>query len=588
MLFNTAHPPGTQTIEKNTNESDFHAFLQDLFRTEVTSNTLNLHFTLSDPASAHILDYPITFGEVGSESESKQLAILENVKKELETFDVSHMSVSSQLTYDVLKDSIHLNLELAPYYYYNEMLSSTNGVQNEYPILLAEYTFRSKKDIEDYLQLLSQYDKYFNQVCDFEKEKSKHGLFMNEKAVVNLIEQCKAFLPEHSKDSFWETTFSERLNEMHILSEEEKNSYIIKNQKVLKEHVYPAYQNLITILNSIKKSGKNDKGLCYFKNGKKYYQLLVKSLTGTNRTIPELQNLVETQREQSLSTLSGLLNELNSNNSTKENKVKRKKTSKKLITASSYAVLPTRTPEEILEDLKVQIRSAFPSVPDTKYTVKIVNEKLQDFLAPAFYLTSPLDQYENNCIYINPGNSYSNIELFTTLAHEGYPGHLYQTVYSYSAKLPPIRYLLYHGGYTEGWATYVEMLSYYYTGLDENIAAALMQNQDATLSLYATIDMGIHYDGWALGDAADFLGTYGITDTSVISKIYQVIIENPGNYLKYYIGYLEFLQLKSKAKEYYQNDYSDLLFHTAILDMGSSPFYIIEKYLTKYYGHHNK
>lgn len=583
MLFGTAHPPGSQTIEKNTSESDFKNFLQDIFRTEATSNTLNLHFTLSNPSSAQITDYPITFGEISRKSESKQLAVLENMKNELETFDVSDMPVSSQLTYDVLKDSIDLNLERAPYYYYDEILSTTNGVQNEYPILLAEYSFHSKRDIEDYLELLSQYDDYFNQIGNFEKEKSKHGLFMNKKAVINLIEQCKAFLPDHSKESFWETTFIERLNEMQNLSKKEQKLYIKQNKKILEEHVYPAYQSLIAVLNLLKDSGKNDQGLCYFKNGKKYYQLLVKSLTGSKRPVPELQKMVETQRNQALSELSLLANKINNKKTTKPKAKEPEKSSKELLSAASYVVLPDRSPEEILEQLKRHIKTDFPSVPDTNYTVKNVSDKLKDFLAPAFYLTSPLDQFQNNCIYINPGNNYSNIELFTTLAHEGYPGHLYQTVYSYSSKLPPIRYLLYHGGYTEGWATYVEMLSYNYAGLDENLAAALMRNQDATLSLYATIDMGIHYDGWALGDTADFLSTYGITDTSVISKIYQVIIENPANYLKYYIGYLEFLKLKEQSKEYYQNDYSELLFHTAVLDMGSSPFYILEKYLPRYY-----
>ena len=204
-------------------------------------------------------------------------------------------------------------------------------------------------------------------------------------------------------------------------------------------------------------------------------------------------------------------------------------------------------------------------------------------MAPAFYLTSPMDRFTENCIYVNPGNDYNEIELFTTLAHEGYPGHLYQTVYSYSKDLLPIRYILYHGGYTEGWATYVEMLSYHYAGLDENMAEALMLNQDATLSLYATIDMGVHYDGWSLADTVDFLGAYGITTTSVISKIYQTIIENPANYLKYYIGYLEFLSLKEQAKKYYGNDYSELMFHTTILNMGSAPFYLLEKYFVKYY-----
>jgi len=554
----------TQPAKQKNQESEFESYLKKLFQTQITENTLNLHYTLADPASADIRQYPVTFGEVSAKQKSMQLASLENMKKELYTYDPSHMSISAQLTYDILEDSITRSMELAPYYYYNELLSSTGGVQAEYPILLAEYTFHSVKDIEDYLKLLSQYDTLFQQICTFEKEKARQGLFMNEMSVNNLIEQCRAFLPEDSKNSFWETTFKERLDQIKSLSKKEKKSYMTQNHEMLQEHVYPAYHNLIAVLKALKKEGKNTQGLCHFKNGKKYYELLVKSTTGSGRTIPELQKMTEARREQNLAELAGLTSKLTKN------------------TASS-SLLPYKTPEDMLEHLKKQIRTAFPDAPKADYTVKNVNEKLQEFLAPAFYLTAPMDHFTENCIYINPGNHYNEIELFTTLAHEGYPGHLYQTIYSYSKQLPLIRYILYHGGYTEGWATYVEMLSYDYAGLDKPIARALMLNQDATLSLYATIDMGVHYDGWSLADTVDFLGKYGITETSVISKIYQTIIENPANYLKYYIGYLEFLELKKQAKEYYGNDYSELLFHTTVLNMGSAPFYILEKYFVKYY-----
>lgn len=571
-------------VEKNVSEKDFHSFLHQIFQNEVTANTLNLHYTLADPASAEINDYPITFGDISHDQETAQLAAMENLKSELHRFDTSSMSIANQLTYDILEDYLNRKLELAPYFYYNELLSSTNGVQSEYPILLAEYTFHTKNDVDDYLELLSQYDSYFESVCNFEKEKAKQGLFMNQKSVENIIKQCHAFLPANSKESFWETTFIERLNELKDLTQKEKNGYVKQNHTILQEHVYPAYHNLIAVLKSLKKSGKNAQGLCYFKDGKKYYELLVKSSTGSTRSIPELETMVKTQREQNLSELSKVTSKISQTNSTATWSASRKSNTEKIAAAASYSVLPYRSPENILEHLKSQIKTDFPKAPQANYKIKLVNEKLQDFLSPAFYLTAPIDQFTNNCIYINPGNRYNDIELFTTLAHEGYPGHLYQTVYSYSAELAPIRYLLYHGGYTEGWATYVEMLSYNYAGLDQNIAKAFMLNQDATLSLYATIDMGIHYDGWTLADTVDFLGSYGITKTSVIANIYQAIIENPANYLKYYIGYLEFLQLKSQAKEYYGNDYSELLFHKAILDIGSSPFYIINKYLPKYYA----
>lgn len=573
------------TIEKNAEtekqEAAFQNFLKKIFQTQITANTLNLHYTLADPASAEITQYPVTFGEISDRHESAHLAALENIKQELHTFDPSVMSISDQMTYDILDDSISRSLSLAPYYYYDELLSSTGGVQAEYPILLAEYTFHSVKDVEEYLTLLTQYDTFFEQICSFEKEKAKRGLFMNGTAVDNLITQCHAFLPEHSEDSFWETTFKERLDQIKELNQEEKNSLISQNHEILQEHVFPAYHNLIAVLKALKKEGKNPQGLCHFENGKKYYELLVKSTTGSARSIPQLQKMTEEQREQNLSELTQITEKL-----TKETLApvsKRKNTSHNSGNFAKQSLLPYDTPEDMLEHLKKQIEPVFPAAPKASYTVKNVNKKLQDFLSPAFYLTAPMDQFTQNCIYINPGNNYDEIELFTTLAHEGYPGHLYQTIYSYSQNLNPIRYILYHGGYTEGWATYVEMLSYGYTGLDKQLAKALMLNQDATLSLYATIDMGVHYDGWSLADTVDFLGRYGITETAVISKIYQSIIENPANYLKYYIGYLEFLQLKKQARQYYKNDYSELMFHTTLLNMGSAPFYILEKYFVKYY-----
>lgn len=571
----------TQTTETEKQESAFQDFLKKLFQSQITANTLNLHYTLADPASAEITQYPVTFGEISVRHESAHLATLENIKKELHTFDPSVMSISDQMTYDILEDSISRSLALAPYYYYDELLSSTGGVQSEYPILLAEYTFHSAKDVEEYLTLLTQYDTFFEQVCTFEKEKAKRGLFMNETAVNNLITQCHAFLPEHSEDSFWETTFKERLDQIKELNQEEKNSLIRQNHEILQEHVFPAYHNLIAVLKALKKEGKNPQGLCHFKDGKKYYELLVKSTTGSARSIPQLQKMTEKQRKQNLAALTKITEKMTKD--TLAPIYERKNISYNSGNSAAQSILPYHTPEDMLEHLKTQIEPVFPAAPKASYTVKNVNKKLQDFLSPAFYLTAPMDQFTQNCIYINPGNNYNEIELFTTLAHEGYPGHLYQTIYSYSQNLNPIRYILYHGGYTEGWATYVEMLSYSYAGLDEQMAKALMLNQDATLSLYATIDMGVHYDGWSLADTVDFLGRYGITETAVISKIYQSIIENPANYLKYYIGYLEFLQLKKNARQYYGNDYSELIFHTALLNMGSAPFYILDKYFVKYY-----
>ena len=222
--------------------------------------------------------------------------------------------------------------------------------------------------------------------------------------------------------------------------------------------------------------------------------------------------------------------------------------------------------------LKKAIKKDFPAVCDSKCNVCFVDESLSEELAPAFYITAPLDDFYDNYIYINDAKDYSNIKYFTTLAHEGYPGHLYQTVMSYNYGLSPFRSLLNYGGFTEGWATYTEMLSYHYADLDDDVASFLQLNQEATLSLYASSDIGIHYLGWNFEDMCKLWNEFGITDDECIADIMDYIISEPGNYLKYYVGYLKFKQLKA-------TDSNSMAFHEAVLKIGPAPFDIVEKYL---------
>ena len=236
--------------------------------------------------------------------------------------------------------------------------------------------------------------------------------------------------------------------------------------------------------------------------------------------------------------------------------------------------LAAEEPEAILEHLLDAMQKDFFPAANSSYEVNYIHESLEGTLAPAFYLTAPIDDISHNVIYLNKSSNYSGIQLFTTLAHEGFPGHLYQTTGTYQAGLAPVRALFSYPGYTEGWATYVEMLSYGYAGLDEAAAKMMMHNQSALLSLYASIDMGIHYDGWLLADVVSFLKGYGITDLDVVKNIYELIVEEPSHYLKYYIGYLEFLDLKDFAKSRFGTDYSNRAFHQAVIRIGPAPFSI--------------
>ena len=246
---------------------------------------------------------------------------------------------------------------------------------------------------------------------------------------------------------------------------------------------------------------------------------------------------------------------------------------------SQGTILADRDPASILAELKGRLKSNFPDPPKVSTQIKYVQKSMEDYLSPAFYMIPAIDNSSENVIYINQGHLPDDLSLFTTLAHEGYPGHLYQTTYYAGTDPDPIRNLLNFGGYTEGWATYTEMMSYYYAPLSKEQATLMQKNNSVILGLYALADMGIHYEGWTLLETISFFRSYGITDTDSIETIYELIIADPANYLKYYIGYVEFLELKKDALKEWGDDFSQKRFHTAVLDIGPAPFELIHNHI---------
>lgn len=556
----TANMPDTRTQEA------FSAFTDEIFKSEAAASTLNMHYNLAHPENYGISDYEVTYGTVFADSDMEVSVLLENWKKALGSFPRENLTLEQQMTYDIMMDYIERHLSAAGYGLYDEILRPSTGFQSQLPVLLAEYTFYDEKDIQDYLALLACTPDFFRQIMSVEREKSVQGLFMADFAVDDIVQQCNNFV-ENPENNYLLSTFDSRIAEMSgILDEECANTYMQQNRKLVLEQVVPAYQAMAKEMESLKGTGKNSGGLCGLPNGKDFYCKTVTDVTGSSLSVAEMQKQTEEQRKQDMEDMK-LLAEENPDIGGK---------------CANYQ-LPTEDVELILKDLQAKMQKDFPKAPEVEYTVKAVHPSLEEYTAPAFYLTPPIDDISRNCIYINESKGDEKLKLYTTLAHEGFPGHLYQNVMERSSNLAPVRSLFGSSGYAEGWATYVEMQSFYYADVETEIAAYLQKNQSALLSLYATADMGIHYDGWTLKDTIDFFRGYQITDKQTIQEIYQLIVEEPAHYLKYYIGYLEFMNLKEYAEKKYGEDYSNYRFHQALMKMGPAPFSILKKYLPKYW-----
>lgn len=544
-------------------QEQFSDFCLQLFCEEAGQNTLDLHYTLKQPETFGIQPGEVTFGTYSLSEMISDTGDVKELKNALSVFDRSMLTKDQQLIYDVLMENLETSLLREGMEIYDQPLAPTIGVQAQLPILLSEYSFGSLKDVEDYLALLSQIDTYYGQILEFERQKADAGLAPSDASLDGIIQSCKSYLI-NPEENFLTETFASRLEGIADLSDEQKAELSSRHIQTIQEHFVPAYELLISGMNDFYGKGIHDGGLAGLRDGKRYYEYLLKSGPGISYTVPELKEALVRRMEEDLDTVSRIIAE-NPDFSPEQ------------------AAFTLTDPQEILEDLKIQMKADFPELPGCSYEIKYVPKYLEESLSPAFYLTAPIDDLNHNVIYINKGYPDSNEGLYTTLAHEGFPGHLYQTVYTRSHSASPLLALLSCSGANEGWATYVENYACNFkNGLSEDVGTYRACLRSFSLCVHGLLDIGINYDGWTMEQAKEFITTYFNADDDTVKELWQVMIDNPTNYLDYCAGYVELMEMRAQAEEKLKTRFSPMEFHRFVLDMGTVPYSVMRPYFEEW------
>ena len=549
-------------------DSQFRSFTREVFQKEVSGSMLTLHYSLADPEKKNIARPAPTLGTVSYDNTASIHQCQEYLKKLL-SFSYSDLSRENRLTSDMLLLYFHTSEASLQNGFPEEILSPSLGIQAQLPVLLAEYAFYKEQDISDYLNILVSIEPYFESILQYEQERAYQGYFMSDTTLDRILEQCREFVKD-PENNYMLDVFSQKLKEYGKFTDSEQNELMNRHKEILLNKVIPAYEKLIIGLNALRGSGKNPMGLAYYKKGKKHYEYLLQTETGCYDSVKKIQQRLYEQLADDTARIQMMLKEQPS----------------LLQKMNAETDLDTFQPTKALQILQKKSEKDFPALPETvSPDIRYVHKSMEAYSSPAFYLTPPLDTGSPNVIYINPSSQTSNLELFTTLSHEGFPGHLYQTVYFGSCDPDDIRYLITSSGYVEGWATYVESYGYQYAAdyLDDpaasDLTALAWMNRSINLCIYSLMDIGIHYHGWTPDAAASFLKNFGITDTSVVQEIYQYIVETPGNYLKYYLGYLNFLDLRQKWQDTLGEHFDLKKFHQKILETGPVSFPVLQKYM---------
>lgn len=563
---------GQASTQTSLKQKKFDRFLNSCFKEYAAENTVTLHFKLSNP-SAYGIKTPVspTYGDFSSDTLKKNCSRSKELLQKLYTFPTSSLTKKQKLTWQIFQDYLNESIMNEKYILYSSPLG-TNGLQSEIPVTLSEYRLDNEKDIKDYLSLVNQVPELFTQILDFEQERRNAGLISPSFVISDTIDQIDQFLNASEENNPLIQSFEDRLTEVESLSKDQKASYIANNRLLVTDKVLPAYKSLKTSLQAYTNDSKNTSSkerLCEYKNGQDYYKFLLMSNVGTDFSPEDCITILESQLKNTVKDISSLTTK-----------------NKDLYTEYLSATPALSAPKEIMNTLKNDSLIDFPEIKNISCQLKNVPDALSGTSACAFYLVPPIDSTKDNIIYINKSRVDSN-ELFSTLAHEGYPGHLYQTNYFLTTNPSPLRTFLHCAGYDEGWGTYAQLYSYNFIefkNVDEQTTKQLRQlyrdNDLLSLSLSSLCDLYVNYKNYDENALANYLQTYGI-DKDSAQNLYRYVIENPTTYLSYSIGYYELDQLKQTMSDSLGKAFKISDFHEAVLNVGSCNFSILRQEIEK-------
>ena len=563
---------GCSKKDSGEEQKKFDEFMKQEFVESMEQSYPNTHIILENPKDYGV-DTSKTKVQIDKElnettmKENKELN--EKSTKAFKEFDRDTLSDEQKETYDIYSYMLDYTTEMndSKFDYMSMPLESMTGMHTQLPTLFSDWTLRNEQDVKDVITLMKSVRPYMDSILAYTKKQEEKGTLMLD--IKSVKEYCEKVVKEDVNSSVL-TGLNESIDNLK-LGDDKTKQYKAELKKAFQEYFLPAYSDIIKTMKELDSSKNNTLGLRHMKNGKEYYELLFKQATGTDKSIEDINKELNSMSRSSLLAVQSVISK-----------------NKNLYDEYVNGKIKTKYKdfESMLKDLDKDIKDDFPSVGTLNYRIRPIGEDLASGGVAAYFNIPALDGTTPKQIRVNmmeDALDVQSLETFSTVAHEGIPGHMYQIAYAYKNVKDPWRNSMASFlGYTEGYATYTELYALKYLDGVSADAVKLQQNmvvyQDCLIAL---ADIGIHYEGWTKEYLSNFLEENGL-GVSDVSDFYNQLQANPTAFLSYYVGYVQIANLKKDAQEELKDKFNDRDFHEAILKSGAAPFHVVEENVKDY------
>lgn len=509
-----------------------------------------------------------SFPDLSEVGWNQHMDLVKSLKFQLKTIDPALLNPDQQVFYDILSFYSDQELSMAPMKQFRLLcyLSPQSGLMVQIPRALNAIPFSSRQDVEDYLLLLSDLPRLFNDLIDLCREEAGQSITFTSQWLLEASSACAPYIlpPEHNSLA---SSFSRRLDGISDLTQEERAAYEARNQEAVIQYVIPAYQTLSQNIRSLSAQPKTYEGLCGQKNGRDYYHCLIFRSSGTSYSnIHQLKQEIEEQLQQNVRTLNQLLDDF----------------------PIQDQVFPAaaKDPVSLLRSLKEETDRYFPSVEAKPLSLEVVPVEMEDLwqLPCLSYTVLASGQPERTSLLINQHTAQNQELLYDALSSTGFPGKYYRENYLKNNPDMPLLSLLQFPGWEKGWDLYGRSYAISFeNGLQPEEKQLARLSLSSFMAVHALIDIQVNYYGWGLEEVQDFLTEYyGLEEEGVGEQLYQNAVYSPGESVIEYTGYLEIRQMKAQAIEHLGDSFDECLFHQFLLDTGPAPFSRIRRQLSQW------
>lgn len=567
-------PGAGKTADAAAEQARFDEFLNRQFVETMESDYTTAHVYLQD-AAAFGVDAEAIPVDLGARPTQQAFdaarAETDATVEEFNTFDRALLTPQQQDDYDVFRFEADLAQAMndSRFDYQACLFESMSGLHYQLPTLFSDWDVRSAQDAQDLATLLADVRGYVDAALAYTREQAQRGLLMID--FDSVLDYC-AGICDAGMDSEVLASMCAAVDALG-LAEDEAQACRQAICEAFETSFLPAYADIVDELERLRGEAQNNEmGLAMRANGRDYYELLMRMNTGSDMTVEQVRESMEQAYDECLRTMMALL------------------ASDPSLAQTMLEPLPGTGYTDygsMLDDIQKKMAADFPAVGDLAYEIRDISPEIASSSGVAAYFNiPPLDGAAVRQLRVNPlGVDVGALSTYTTVAHEGFPGHMYQYAYLYENLDSAYRKAVVSmPAYTEGYAVYAEYEALrYLDGYDDGLLAVYRCNELATYYAIILADIGIHYDGWTQAQFADFMGEMGfVMDAEGVEGQYRQLQANPCTFEAYYVGYWQIAQYKDEAREAMGEAFSEQGFNEALLEAGAAPFSVVARHIRAY------